>query len=464
MSQDTASLSLLLFPQRWDGHRLSASLLVLPRGDPLHAPLWAEGLAFAGAPLALRLELQAGGSTFTPLAPGHLSAEFTLQPAARAVELFTSLHDQFLPTPPPSSVEALWRWREQRRARWAALGPVRKVLPDSYRAAMRHAPATDGARGPAATLSQADFANRLVHASSDGAPSATHQLCWGEVLSHALRQPALARALGLVIDIDTDFTGWDVTTLLSQGGWLRVTLAAPQRHGALSLATWIPHLSHTPRPLFAAVLFPANGAHPPDAALLAEAQTYSDGFARVVHSAESQPLGASLAVPGLDAGVSIGWDDEQVLAWVQRQIDALCHPEQTHGLPGVAGYRVDVRERDPPTAAWRSLCGVRGTLSVGAWHSEFIGESRVDVAPQLAGRGDAAFAYLPRHFATWRGGSLVAGMSGRWAAQPWPLDQPLPVLRPGVPCDFRVRLVDLSGGGAQLDDEPVVHSAAQAAS
>ena len=448
-------LSLLLFPQRWDGRRLSASLLLLPRGDPLHAPLWTDGAAFAAASLALQLELQAGGAAFTPSAPGRLTRAFARPPAARGVELFNALHTQFLPTPPPSGSEALWRWHAQRRARWAALGQVGKVLPESYLAAIRNASLPKAA----STGSEADFARRLVHACSDAAPAdAPHPLSWGEVLSHALRQPALARALGLVVDLDTDFTGWDVASLLSRGGWLRVTLAAPGRDGVLSPATWIPPLSRTPRPLFAAVLFPsdtASGSTP----WLSEARTYSDGFARVVHSSEHRPPASSLSAPGPEAGVSIGWDDEQVLGWVQRQVDALCHPERVHGLTGVAGYRVDVRERDTPHAAWRSLCGVRGTLRVGAWHSEFIGESRIDVAPLIAGHGDDAFAYLPRHFAVWRGGSLVARADGRWAAQPWPIDQPLPVLRRGVPCEFRVRLVDLSGGGPQLDDDPVNEAA-----
>jgi hypothetical protein len=281
------------------------------------------------------------------------------------------------------------------------------------------------------------------------------------VLSHALRQPALARALGLVIDIDTGFTGWDVASGLSQGGWLQVTLAAPQRHLTQGLAVRIPPLGAAPRPLFAAMLFSedAAGTAPRAQTWRAEAEAYSDGFARVVHSSEYRPLGASLPLapaPGVHPGLAIGWDDEQVLAWVQRQIDALCSPAEARGLPGVAGYRVDVRERGVANTAWRSLCGLRGPLSVGAWHSDFIGESRIDVAPLLAGQGDEAFVYLPRHFAVWRGGSLVADSGSAWTAQPWPPDQPLPELHPGSDCEFRVRLVDLSGGGPQLGDEPVV--------
>ena len=466
MPMEGASLSLMLFPQRWDGQRLSASLLVLPRGDPLHAPLWAEGAAFAGAPLALQLELQAGGDAFTPGAPGNLSVDFMLPGASRAVELFTALHGQFLPTPPPSNPQALWRWREERRARWTALGPVRKVLPESYLAALReHAthPRADVSRRAASAISESDLTSRLIRSAAEPRPAPGGHLSWGEVLSHALRQPTLARALGLVIDIDTGFTGWDVAGRLSHGGWLQVTLAASQRHRAPRLAARIPALGPQPRPLFAAMLFAeaTAGVAPCPRPWLAEAESYSDGFAHVVHSAEYRPLGASLPLappPGAHPGLAIGWDDEQLLAWVQRQVDALCEPAEALVLPSVAGYRVDVRERGDADTAWRSLCGLRGTLSVGEWHSEFTGESRIDVAPLLAGHGDDAFACLPRHFAIWRGGSLVTGPRSAWGAHPWPPDQPLPDLRPGSDFEVRVRLVDLSGGGPQPTDQPVAHA------
>ena len=92
---DKARLSLLTFPQRWDGQCLRASVLVLPRGDPLHAPLWDQGAAFAGMPLTLQLELQSGGEVFSPGRRGNRSVVFTPPPAARSRELFGALHDRF---------------------------------------------------------------------------------------------------------------------------------------------------------------------------------------------------------------------------------------------------------------------------------------------------------------------------------------------------------------------------------
>ncbi len=431
---DEAGLSLLTFPQRWDGKRLRASVLVLPRGDPLHAPLWGQGAAFAGMPLNLQLELQSGGDVFSPGRRGNRSVVFTPPPAARARELFGALHERFLPTPPPAAAHTLAQLLEARRARLAALGPVRKVLPESYVEAVDGAARRD--RPPA--ISQAECAQRLNRSVVDS-PGVSHDhISWGEVVSHALRVSALSRELGLVLDFDTGFTGWDVASLLSGGGWLSVSLApapgnAPPHGRTLTFAARIPPLDARERPLFAPVLFNASASSAESRWRLAKAEaetdTYSDGFAHVVHASRLQ-----------SAGMAIGWDDEQVLGWVQMQLDAACSPDEPLTLCGVAGYRLDVREPGRADTEWRSLCRASGSLSLGAWRSDFDGEFRIDVAALMALTAEAPFAYLPRHFAFWRGGSLVV-----------PGD-PLPAWRPGGRYEFRVRLVDLSGGGPASDD------------
>ena len=429
---DKARLSLLTLPQRWDGQCLRASVLLLPRGDPLHAPLWDQGAAFAGMPLGLRLELQSGGEVFSPGRRGNRSVVFTPLPATRSRELFGALHERFLPTPPPAAAHTLAQFREARRARLAAMGPVRKVPSESHLAAI------DGAarREVAPAMAQSEYAQRISRSTADNPDANPDNISWGEVVSHALRVPALARELGLVVDFDTHFTGWDAASLLSGGGWLSVCLAAatgdaPPPGRALSFAARIPPLTAQPRALFAAVLFNAEasapGAVPHE--WLAEADAYSDGFAHAVHASRLRP-----------AGLAIGWDDEQVLGWVQRQLDAACSPDDPGALCGVAGYRLDVREPGSADTGWHSLCRASGQLSLGAWRSDFDGEWRIDVAALMAGTAEAPFAYLPRHFALWRGGSLV--MPG----------EPLPAWRPGARHEFRVRLVDLSGGGPQPDD------------
>jgi hypothetical protein len=416
-----AALSLLVFPQRWDGRRLSASLLALPRGDPLHAPLWHEGAAFAGLSLRLQLELQPGRQPLRSGLRGNQRAEFVSEAPARAHELFGALHALWLPTPPPAGPLALQQWRVRQRQRLVALGPPDDTLP---------------------------LACDATEQAEPGGAAHELPLSWGEVLSHALRQPLLARELGLVRDFDTDFTGWNLPALLADGGWLRVSLAAGHAQPALALAARLPPLDATARPLFTPLLF-AEGARAAarEPSLRAEAEHWSDGFARAVRAWPND------AADSDTAGVLIDWDREQVLAWTTRQWEAACAAPPPRTLVGVAGYRVDVREAGAAQPGWRSLCGVHGACALGRWRQPFVGESRLDVAPLIVGSGTSARLHLPRHFAHWRGGSLVVALGHRsWAAQAWPPESALPQWRANAQFEFRVRLVDLSGGGPALTD------------
>ena len=88
------------------------------------------------------------------------------------------------------------------------------------------------------------------------------------------------------------------------------------------------------RQLFAAVLFPVldAGAGPAvplgnyDEAFI-EAADYADGYAKIVHG--TQPVSQNLLAeepdglaPVTDLGIRLGWDDEQLLIWQNRQLKA----------------------------------------------------------------------------------------------------------------------------------------------
>ena len=108
------------------------------------------------------------------------------------------------------------------------------------------------------------------------------------------------------------------------------------------------------RSLFAATLMPIV-AFPPSNLSVAqiEAEEYDDGFAQIVHSNQPTTIDAatldqSQIAPGTDAGIQIGWDDEQPTVWLNNQIDLLRDrvggTTNTAEAPlGVQGYRVDVR-------------------------------------------------------------------------------------------------------------------------
>jgi hypothetical protein len=184
-----------------------------------------------------------------------------------------------------------------------------------------------------------------------------------------------------------------------------------------------------------------------------------------------------------------------VTIWLDRQIGVL-RDRATHATTpttaesplGVVGYRIDL---SPSGAnAWASLCGMTGNLPFSAGSSTGAGvttlppgtESTVTPSPvraQPTGSGPSAEpTWLPLYFAAWRGASLVADdptygalnppdkapPSGQPISNSYNTKLPSTALRPanlpqapryGQSYDFRVRLVDLSGGGPSFTDAPV---------
>src|SRR5205085_4858730 len=137
------------------------------------------------------------------------------------------------------------------------------------------------------------------------------------------------------------------------GGWIYVTLAVGTPGagvfgvpGAVKLyAARVPPLPAA-RSLFTPVLFPVAAVPPPGVSydtLFRETVEYDDGFAKVVY-ARQPPQADPLAEgdgdrPVQDRGVQLGWDDEQVVTWLNRQVDPAA---ATQDAPmGVFGYRVD---------------------------------------------------------------------------------------------------------------------------
>ena len=176
--------------------------------------------------------------------------------------------------------------------------------------------------------------------------------------------------------------------------------------------------------------------------------------------------------PVTDTGVQLGWDDEQILIWQNRQISDPAADPRTAPL-GVHGYRVDVREHGVG-ADWTSLMRAEAELVVGATGiGHFDGELTVEVAPaQLDNQEDGDY-WMPVFFTQWRGTSLVTAdtvglrLSGTDAADAadtyTPVGADAVLLRYGHTYDYRVRLGDLSAGGPGPDAEPVNPSPADVA-
>jgi hypothetical protein len=501
-----ARFSILTFPQGFDGDRLHLRILVVPRlstewnGDPLH-PVIADfpnggdtTAAFADADLRFEARVIDGLDRFPVNAPIDFSAP--LPAAGGAMPDARALFNELVANKPGRfKLDA------------AKLNPARpadpnifinKYLPESYRQSFLFTgPRTEhGITGDAYHC-----AIRAPKPPNPAFVSTPDTVNWGQVYAYCLRHQQLARKLGLIRSGSFKVPA----KLFDEGGFLYVDLAQQSDYAAQAGASFeflkryaarIPSLKARPkRQLFAAVQFPVlyvdpNAGGPPalqgnyDAAFI-EAADYDDGFAKIVHA--TQPVSQNLLAeapdgfaPLTDIGIRLGWDDEQILIWQNRQlmadktVPAVSGVAQRLDAPmGVFGYRIDARKHG---AAWHSLVHVRSKapLTLGAIDlgerpgQKFDGELAVEVHPmQLDGNQATGQFWLPAYLAQWNGTSLVIpdedaaalfhtekakASLGRVYDAVGLQDIPL---RYGTSYDFRVRLVDPTGGGARSDADPV---------
>jgi hypothetical protein len=484
-------LALMTFAQRWDGKAIHGTVLVVPSGDP-NQVLFPGAAPFAGAAVKLRAAAVAGLDAFPAVnAPSNA---LVLPAPAKAAALFTHLRARFNPVdttavPPPPAPPAVL---------------LRKALPDSYLAQL------PPGRSPSRFVASADaFGCTVAAEKPTPLPARPPDPSWGAVISHALRNPSLADALGLRYRFKLDIAD---ATPFAGGGWLFVTLD-PADGGTGYAAAWaatpdalkcyaarLPALA-AKRQIFSAVLFPVTNpaAAPPtpdesvlDQAII-EAEAYDDGFAKILHARQPDTLDAHIGDgktnvnPATDAGVQIGWDDEQVLEWQNRQI-AISRAAATgtaialESPLGVMGYRVDVREPVPgetpaqSNKGWKSLMGASATVppALAGDVKPFTGELTIEPTASASKR-DLAF-WLPLYFAQWRGTPLGSRddtphlLAGGMAAGKIPVlasslfeGKPVPALLYGHTYEFRTRLADSSGGGPDVGDLPINETIAERA-
>ena len=497
-------LSLLTFPQRFDGTRLHLRILIVPRLDG----------AWSGSPLEPLIEhFPAVGDTSSPFADADLQFEARVSAGLDAFP-GSSVTDFIAPLPQASGTVATSRALFESlvaptpgRFRLSAAPPrladaaqekfaISKYLPNAYCDSFVFT-------GPWAKGALRDDSYHCA-IKAKGKPNplfvpSPDTVSWGQIYAYALRQPRLAMRLGLVREASFAVPA----DLFINGGYLHVDLAAGSAYAAQTAAQYtfvtryaarIPALDPAvPRQLFAAVQFPVLFDDPivpgPPAALgnydriFIEAADYDDGFAKIVHG--SQPVSQNLlaeeadgAPPVHDIGIRIGWDDEQILTWQNRQmvpdpsVPKIAGVAQRIDAPmGVFGYRIDARA----TAAdpWRSLVRVRprapimldGTRIDTVEDTAPGMELAVEVHPaQLDGDQATGRWWLPAFMSQWNGQSLVlpdedaaalyhteaaGGALGRQYA-PVGLDD-IP-LRYGHSYQLRVRLMDPTGGGPDEGD------------
>ena len=502
--------SILTFPQFFDGTRLTLNIVVLPRNqNPLSPAIDQAGVpAFAVAALSFEAHIITGLASFPTTPPDATRALITNAPA-RAEELFTALGKNF-------SISNLNQVNSNLAVNSTkpevAVPPelsIKKYLPESYRTAFNFTtPRTPNAVTDDSYHCAVRGARRV-----NGFTRSPDVISWGKVFAHAMRQPALAEQLGMIYR-----TSFEVDAAhFPNGGYLYVDLAdasdykAQQQADATFIkryAARIPALEmNARRQLFAPLLFPVlNPGETPDGQydeLFMEAASYDDGFAKIIHA--RQPRSRNLlaeksdgAHPVKDAGIRLGWDDEQILIWYMRQLmidENVKGADKRIDAPlGVFGYSIDVREADEPPNDWDSLNEVRSrtTLTVPRAKNQaddpipigdFDGELPYQVYPaQLDGDKNKSY-WLPMYFANWNGHSMVlpdedaariyqttrpdvTGDDGTKVTGPaqnrlnevYVADAVAAQLRYGRNYEFRVRLRDLSGGGVPVGEKPLNES------
>ncbi len=454
MALTDLKLSLLAFPQKWEPNSLQLNLLLLPNADPL-APLIPAQPRFAGTALHLEAVVVIGLDALP--APSSLSTQsipLVVTPPADALSLFQKFQTDQAPTSPPLK----------------NLDGVRilKSLPDSYTSSF----AFEQPRTPFANPTE-DFgcSLRAQNPGKPDQPPPPQTWSWGKFISFALRQPRFAQELGLLYGLTLPLDpAW-----VKNGGWIyfRVDASNPANpyvnappDTLKSYAARLPALAGTARPLFAATLFPVVDAIPNESDyddVQIEAEIYDDGFAKIVHV--HQPVSTDAAIgdrnrvkPGTDAGIQIGWDDEQVTIWHNRSLKTALStqtsvPDAIESPLGVLGYCVDVHEVGDPD--WHSLCQGSATITYGSFTTKVKRDYGIEPVPVRSADGTDVTSWLPRYFAQWRGKSLVANdldayLLGGGAALITPPAM-TPELSPvellyGHDYEFRSRLLDLTGG------------------
>ena len=455
-------LSLLTFPQSWDGQTLVVRFLCLPRRSPLD--LLGPGLpSFRDASLAFKACLIASldDTPRSANATSPVDALLLTHPPVDKAVLFDALQTELRIVDAPRPAV---RTRQFRKATTA-----------SYARALGHDPHSP-------YLEQADaYACALHEASGDQQQEKTPATLnpnprWGEAISYVLRQPVLAEALGLIGEAAVDVDA----SLLGDGGWLYIDLHDTSDGAGVPdlvarYAARLPGLSAGPlatvQAIFSPVLFPVDGDAITDD-VYREAELYADGLAKIVHGAQLDGRAADPTVPERGDRIQLAWDDEQVATWLNRMVEKTA--PNTDALKvdaptGVAGFRVDVRETG--AGAWHSLVRIasRGPLRLGDHVLRpFNGEGVIEVLPTQHATAAHGTYWLPPYFASWRGGSMAlsdsqlaalhAQLAGAFTPAERvsllgreqvfePVEDDAVRLRYGHSYDFRVRLADLTRGG-----------------
>ncbi len=437
--------SILPFPQFFNGATLRLRIIVLPRNQNPLKPAIEQHAHIPNAPAFANVSLTFDAKMITGLSrfPNNRSADDTqgldTDNPTQQQALFLALAKNFnIENLDQLNINLDGNFDTAKKILKPTLN-VKKYLPFTYREQFNFTtPRTRNAVTDDSYHCAVRDAGKVA-----GFKRSPEKISWGKVFAYALRQPQLARALGMLYETSVEIDA----AHFPNGGWLYVDLGGDSDYRAQQdaddtfikkYAARIPPLKpDEPRTVFAPILFPVlykpNAAAPdPEPVdkydqIFLEAAAYQDGMAKIVHA--YQPSSRNLlaeksdgAHPTQDVGVRLGWDDEQILIWYMRQMIAAPIPtDADHRVDaplGVFGYAIDVRDAANQVNAWESLNQVESkfaltipknkppngdAISIG----NFVGELPYQVYPaQLDGNENKSY-WLPMYFANWNGHSMV---------------------------------------------------------
>jgi len=502
----------MTFPQRLEGNLLTVNIVVVPRNNDPFA-LWPTGLGnphpaqvagFADLQPKFKLAIVKGTDDFplsntTAESRKPILIDVVETPAANKKTILQQVATSFTITDNSDKLQDPVPLAE------AGKRGIKKYLPLSYRSRFNF---TQPRHPNAVTDDSYHCAVRdKVELIQDYQPKKA--VSWGKVFANILRQPLLAKACGMIYEVQLEVAqDW-----FENGGYLYAEIVDEEYEAAQNAlleaadgplvkryAAKIPALIiGEDRPVFAPVLFPvlyqksSEATEPIPAGpwdeLFLEAHLYSDGFAKIVHAnqaesgnlLEESPDGLP---PQSDSGIRMGWDDEQILVWYLRQIlenpgDAPGSNKRLDAPLGVLGYHIDVQQAIEG-AEWESLNVIQVNAAPGGLANTFSNQTvelPYQVYPtKIAGPKSDGY-WLPMYYAYWIGKSLATEdkdameiyrtdqpngkiQSGPQDGQVAPNNALKPgeintLLRYGNTYRFRIRMTDISGGGPTLDDEPL---------
>lgn len=515
MAIENKKLFILPFPQRLlldkeviENNKLICNVVVLPRNNPFEDLIGGDDLtAFVNASFTLKAWLVKGDSDKLPSSGNHVT-DANYEPKHKLIfqtknreNIFNAIAAQFDIESNPAPLSG------------KQPATLKKYLPEAYRNAFTFSqPRSSNAVTDDSyfcSLKTNSFANPYMK---------NDKVNWAQILAFALSQPLLAKALGILYtDVEIPL---DNTDFFNEGGWVyfdfdetddaNTTIHLTGNDAIVQYyAARIPAATES-RQVFAPVLFPVlhlddfgnEEATVPFDDVFKDVVQYDDGFVKIVHCSQAVNTNPILETkegpsPLMDTGIRLGWDDEQILTWMNRSFAdthlGLMPPgsQKAHSKFTVNRYRIDVAEisqaafdsddisitENETKGNWKSQVAISSKeplmLTANITLGDYEGESGVQVSPARSNDNERQL-WLPAFFAFWNGASL---------AIPDPIPEEInniakykdaeviknpdknpPVLykqTPGTEMElkygkhyaFRIRLSDISGGGPVRDDE-----------